>query len=116
EIGTRRVFRRVLQVLERAVLPRRRVDGAEAAGERKMLLVAEVLVTEEQDTPLHERLVNRREDVVVERLAEVDAVHDRPGVGGERLELDSRHAPQPTPGPGPEAFGVRCSNRDREED
>ena len=52
-------------------------EGAETRRERALLVVVEVLVAEEQHLMLDERVVDRRELVVGERRAQIDARNHR---------------------------------------
>ena len=50
-----------------------RLEVAEAAGEREVLLGGDVLVAEEDDLVLEQRAMDLVERLVVERLGQVDA-------------------------------------------
>ena len=54
------------------------VQLAEAAAERDVLVVGDVLVVEEEDEVLEKSAVQRAEGLIVERLAQIDAVHSAP--------------------------------------
>ena len=64
------------------------VQLAEAAPEAHVLLVVDVLIPEEEDEMFEQTGAHLPERLVVERFAQVDAVHLRADVAGEGDELD----------------------------
>ena len=65
------------------------MELAEAAAERHMLVVADVLVAKEEHKMLEQPPVQRAESLVVERLTQVHTMHFRADMASERPELDN---------------------------
>ena len=61
---------------------------AEAAAERHVLVVGDVLSAKEEDEVLEQPSAQRADGFVVERFTQIDAMHLRADVAGERPEFD----------------------------
>ena len=64
------------------------VELAETAAERHVLVVRDVLVAKKEHEVPEQPVVQLAESLVVKRLTQVDAMHFRADIAGERPELD----------------------------